>query len=149
MANLTWSKNGEWGMDGVDLAALPPKLYGALYKLHELEHDRESLLEQLAKMMGVDQWELQDKLERSAGPWHPVEELPEMCIVDGMPYVGSRRLLVYTDREDVCMGYCEMVADHPVWYTYPPRVDRITHWMEIPKPLVSKMDTGEGGKQHA
>lgn len=37
--NLTWLKlNGEWGIDGVDLAALPPNAYGALAKLMRLEH---------------------------------------------------------------------------------------------------------------
>lgn len=143
MSNLTWARDGEWGMDGVDLAALPPKLYGALYRLHKLEHDKDEAMENLAALYDVDKWRLVALLKKKTEPWHPVEELPEMCIVDGMPYVGSRRLLLYTDREDVCMGYCEIVADRPVWYTYPPRVDRITHWMEIPKPPVSKMGTGE------
>ena len=38
-AALTWLKpNGEWGMKGVDLAALPPEVCGALCKLMRLEH---------------------------------------------------------------------------------------------------------------
>ena len=35
---MTWRKGGAWGIEGVDLAALPPKAYGALRKLLELEH---------------------------------------------------------------------------------------------------------------
>lgn len=36
---LTYIKpNGEWGLEGVDLAALPPRVYGALCKLRDLEH---------------------------------------------------------------------------------------------------------------
>lgn len=36
---LTWKKeNGEWGIDGVDMALLPPAAYGALCKLMYLEH---------------------------------------------------------------------------------------------------------------
>lgn len=146
MNNLTWARDGEWGIDGVDLAALPPLVYGALYKLHDLEHHKEDLLEQLAGMMGVSQWELRDKLERTSGPWHPVEELPEMCIVDGIPYVGSRCLLLCTDRGDVGIGYCEMVQDVPKWYMFPPVDGQITHWMEIPEVPVFKMNTGEGAK---
>ena len=37
--NLTWKKeNGEWGLEGVDLATLPPTVYGALSKLKDIEH---------------------------------------------------------------------------------------------------------------
>lgn len=132
-------------MDGVDLSALPPKLYGALYKLRDLEHDGEALMEQLAWMYGVSRQELSDMMERRPGPWRPVEDLPEMCVVDGMPFVGSRRLLVYTDRGDIGMGYCEMVGDDPQWYIYPSMEGRITHWMELPQPPVSKMGTREEG----
>lgn len=40
----TWSKpNGEWGIDGVDLAALPPRVYGALLRLKEIEDAIEPL----------------------------------------------------------------------------------------------------------
>ena len=131
MANLTWSKNGEWGMEGVDLAALPPKIYGALFRLHELEHDREELLEQLAGMMGVDQWELQDKLERSAGPWHPVEELPTIYNIGTQLYPSSRRLLVRTQLGDIGLGCCE-IRDGPYWWAYSVGDGRVTHWMEIP-----------------
>lgn len=36
---LTYRKpGGEWGMEGVDLSALPPQVYGALAKLARLEH---------------------------------------------------------------------------------------------------------------
>lgn len=35
---LTWSaQDGSWGIEGVDLSALPPKVYGALCKLKDLE----------------------------------------------------------------------------------------------------------------
>lgn len=39
MANkITYCKpNGEWGIDGVDMAALPPKVYSALCRLKDLE----------------------------------------------------------------------------------------------------------------
>ena len=30
--------SGEWGIEGVNLSALPPTVYAALYKLMELEH---------------------------------------------------------------------------------------------------------------
>lgn len=120
-------------MDGVDLAALPPKLYGALYKLHQLEHDSGSLLDQLTDYFGGDSW----------WPWHPVDELPEMFVIHGLTNRSSRRLLVCTDRKDVWMGYCEMEGSVPKWGIFPPMEGRITHWMEIPKPPVSKMGTGE------
>lgn len=36
---LTYHKpSGEWGIEGVDLSALPPQVYGALAKLMRLEH---------------------------------------------------------------------------------------------------------------
>lgn len=36
---LTYHKpSGEWGIEGVDLTSLSPKVYGALAKLHRLEH---------------------------------------------------------------------------------------------------------------
>lgn len=35
--SLTWSKDGCWGIDGVDLSTLPPRVYGALCKLHAME----------------------------------------------------------------------------------------------------------------
>lgn len=36
---LTWRKqNGTWGIAGVELAALPPKVYGALCKLRDIEN---------------------------------------------------------------------------------------------------------------
>ena len=35
---ITWkTTDGHWGIKGVDLAALPPRVYGALYKLKDLE----------------------------------------------------------------------------------------------------------------
>lgn len=41
-ARLTWSKsNGEWGLSGVDLSALPPAVYGALCKLKDYEDELE------------------------------------------------------------------------------------------------------------
>lgn len=39
MSNLTYLKpNGEWGIEGVNLSVLPPKVYGALCKLKDIEH---------------------------------------------------------------------------------------------------------------
>lgn len=39
MEPFTYLKpNGEWGIEGVDLSALPSKVYGALCKLRDLEH---------------------------------------------------------------------------------------------------------------
>ena len=36
---MTYRKpSGEWGIEGVDLSTLPPRVYGALTKLHRLEH---------------------------------------------------------------------------------------------------------------
>ena len=36
---ITFRKtSGEWGIEGVNLSALPPTVYAALYKLMELEH---------------------------------------------------------------------------------------------------------------
>lgn len=36
---LTWKKpNGEWGVEGVDLTALPPAAYAAIAKLKDIEH---------------------------------------------------------------------------------------------------------------
>lgn len=36
---LTYRKpSGEWGIERVDLSALPPQVYGALAKLMRLEH---------------------------------------------------------------------------------------------------------------
>lgn len=38
-SNITFRRaSGEWGIEGVDLSALPPKVYAALYKLMDLEH---------------------------------------------------------------------------------------------------------------
>lgn len=38
-SKITWrTPDGLWGIEGVDLAVLPPKVYGALCKLMELEH---------------------------------------------------------------------------------------------------------------
>ena len=41
MSRLTYNKpNGEWGIEGVDLSALPPKVYGAVAKLKDIESGR-------------------------------------------------------------------------------------------------------------
>lgn len=54
MANLTFYRpNGDWGIEGVDLSTLPPKVYGALCKLHDLEHKEDMAIEHLAKMCGI------------------------------------------------------------------------------------------------
>ena len=35
---ITWkTADGHWGIEGVDLTALPPRVYGALFKLKDLE----------------------------------------------------------------------------------------------------------------
>ena len=60
--NLTWLKpSGEWGIEGVDLAALPPAAYGALAKLMRLEHPFRDpnpplTLEELREMDGEPVW---------------------------------------------------------------------------------------------
>ena len=71
--NLTWKKeNGEWGLEGVDLATLPPTVYGALSKLKDIEHpscptngDRVRAMsdEELSKVM-----------------WYPYSEGEEPCM---------------------------------------------------------------------
>ncbi len=133
MTNLTWARDGAWGMKGVDLAALPPKIYGALFRLHELEHDREELVEQLAWMMGVDQWELQDKLERSPGPWHPVEELPQIFLDARKLNPSSRRLFLHHPNGSVGVGCCEIYPEGPRWIFSPPNVLQPDYWMEVPE----------------
>lgn len=61
MANLTFYRlNGEWGIEGVDLSMLPPKVYGALCKLHDLEHKEDMAIEHLAKMCGIPIKALED-----------------------------------------------------------------------------------------
>ena len=35
--------NGEWGIRGVDLSTLPPKVYSALCKLKDIEHTQMAL----------------------------------------------------------------------------------------------------------
>ena len=38
-SKITWrTPDGLWGIEGVNLAVLPPKVYGALCKLMEIEH---------------------------------------------------------------------------------------------------------------
>lgn len=34
---LTWTKNGEWGLNGMDIKDVPNNLYGAICKLHNYE----------------------------------------------------------------------------------------------------------------
>ncbi len=64
MANLTFCRsNGEWGIEGVALSTLPPKVYAALCKLHDLEHKEDMAIEHLAKMCGVPTKALVDFLE--------------------------------------------------------------------------------------
>ena len=60
---LTWkAPNGDWGIRGVDLAALPPAAYGALCKLLRMEE----LTERLADPATPD-WERQDLLSELLG----------------------------------------------------------------------------------
>jgi len=143
MTNLTWARDGEWGMDGVDLAALPPKLYRALYKLRDLEHNKDDAVEHLAGLYGVDSWWLMEVLDNKIGPWHPVEDLPVIYNLATHIHPSSNHLLVYTEDADVDLGYCELVDGAPKWYKYPTMRGRVTHWMELPQPPVPKMDTGE------
>lgn len=35
---ITFSRNGEWGIEGVDLTILPPRAYGAICKLKDIEN---------------------------------------------------------------------------------------------------------------
>lgn len=38
MNRMTWNQpDGSWGIEGVELETLPPKVYGALYKLMDYE----------------------------------------------------------------------------------------------------------------
>lgn len=38
MSRITWSKpDGSWGIEGVELSQVPPKVYGALCKLKRIE----------------------------------------------------------------------------------------------------------------
>lgn len=38
MNRITWNQpDGSWGIKGVELQTLPPKVYGALYKLMDYE----------------------------------------------------------------------------------------------------------------
>lgn len=61
MAPLTFYKpTGEWGIEGVDLATLPPKVYSALCKLHDLEHHQDMALAHVAKMYGLETNVLED-----------------------------------------------------------------------------------------
>ena len=34
---ITWTKNGEWGLNGMDIKDVPNNLYGAICKLHNYE----------------------------------------------------------------------------------------------------------------
>lgn len=60
MSRLTWKKpNGEWGVRGVDLSALPPALYGAMCRLRDFEERAEDpdaldlLLDELAGLRAL------------------------------------------------------------------------------------------------
>ena len=98
-------------------------------------------------MMGVSQWELQDKLECSPRPWHPMEEIPEVFLVEGAIRPSSRKLILHFPAGDVWMGCCEIFPDGPHWFVYPPYIGKPDCWMEIPEVPVSKMNTREEGKR--
>lgn len=51
--------SGEWGIPGVDLATLPPRVYGALCKLKDME----ALLE-VINSPAVRAWERDDAIEQ-------------------------------------------------------------------------------------
>ena len=44
MNRITWSNaDGGWGLEGVNLASLPPKAYGAICKLKHIEDLQEQI----------------------------------------------------------------------------------------------------------
>ena len=67
---ITWSKpSGDWGVQGVELGALPPKLYAALAKLKSMEDAIERLNDPT-----IPAWEAEDLMEelKKAAPYPPV-----------------------------------------------------------------------------
>ena len=55
-SRLTWSRpDGSWGLEGVDLTKLPPRVYGALCKLKRME----ALVEQIQDPKACD-WLVED-----------------------------------------------------------------------------------------
>lgn len=86
MGNLTYLKpNGEWGIEGVDLSTLPPKVYGALCKLMKLEHETcsaDSELEAYRALGTIDR--LRDLVQRDT-----VRACREQIINHGMDITGE------------------------------------------------------------
>lgn len=146
MTNLTWAKDGEWGLEGVDLAELPPKVYAAVFKLHQLEHDQMELLEQLGELRGEDEYDIQTRLDQKPGEWHPVSESPPLFINIDRDQLTSKRLLLLSDEGDIWPGYCVFEDKEQPHFYFLGAVGRSpTHWMEMPAPPeVFKMNTGEG-----
>lgn len=66
---LTWTTpDGGWGVQGVDLRTVPTKVYGALYKLMEME----TIVEQLNDP-ATEGWEAEELMQhlRSMAPYEP------------------------------------------------------------------------------
>lgn len=66
---LTWNTpDGSWGVHGVDLKAVPAKIYGALYKLMEMESAVERLNDP-----ATEDYEAQTLMERlrAMAPFEP------------------------------------------------------------------------------
>lgn len=61
MIRSTWSKpDGSWGIEGVDLSTLPPRVYGALMKLKHIEDDGDRFQKAFVlacRLLGDGRWE--------------------------------------------------------------------------------------------
>jgi len=63
---ITWkTEDGHWGIEGVDLSALPPRVYGALYKLKDLEDQIE-----IIQNLDTPDYEVQLATEELLGVQH-------------------------------------------------------------------------------
>lgn len=73
---LTYNKpSGEWGIEGVDLSTLPPEVYGALAKLHRLEHPLCGTRAEMFRRASAE--EMADIL--CSGYCHPCDETDVGC----------------------------------------------------------------------
>lgn len=72
---LTFRVNGTWGIEGVNLSTLPPKVYGALKKLCDLEHPL--LGNQADSLRLASEEEMADIL--CSGCCHPCDETDVGC----------------------------------------------------------------------
>lgn len=109
--NLTWLKpSGEWGIEGVDLTALPPAAYGALAKLMRLEHPFRGpnpplTLEELREMDGEPVW----------------IEFTKCAEANGWMLVAVNRHCVY----DGLLGDCDFANCGKTWRAYRRRLEEI------------------------